>query len=162
MGSELDAQLKTIMDRLTAPRSVFARGTVSRGGSDLVVFSHAPETLPNLFARTCADHADKEFLIDGEVRLTFAQVHQLARRAAVGLVDCHGVKRGDRVGIVGRNSANWIIAYMAVLIAGGCATLLNGWWVSSELADGIDLAECSLVLADPERSERLAGTGCGW
>ena len=33
------------------------------------------------------------------------------------------------------NSANWIVAYMAILMAGGVATLLNGWWRGGELAE---------------------------
>jgi acyl-CoA synthetase (AMP-forming)/AMP-acid ligase II len=59
--------------------------------------------------------------------------------------------QGRPVGIAARNSANWIVAYMAVLMAGGCATLLNGWWLGEELAEAIELAGCTLVLADPER-----------
>ena len=64
----------------------------------------------------------------------------------------------DRVGIAARNSANWVIAYMGVLMGGGCATLLNGWWTGDELAYGVNLCECSLVLADPQRAARLDGT----
>ena len=74
-----------------------------------------------------------------------------------GLIARHGVERGDRVGIAARNSANWIIAYMAVLMAGGCATLLNGWWTGGELAEGIALTGCKLVLADEQRAARLEG-----
>ena len=74
-----------------------------------------------------------------------------------GLATRHDLKRGDRVGIAARNSANWIIAYMGVLMAGGCATLLNGWWTGEELVYGIDLCECSLVLADEPRAKRLEG-----
>ena len=40
----------------------------------------------------------------------------------------HGIAKGDRVGIAMRNCPSWIVAYMAVLKAGGVATLLNGWW----------------------------------
>ncbi len=69
----------------------------------------------------------------------------------------HGLAKGDRVGIAARNSVNWVLAYMGTLMAGGCATLLNGWWTGEELAYGIDLCECSLLLADPPRAARLEG-----
>ncbi|MFM5922849.1 MAG: class I adenylate-forming enzyme family protein, partial [Novosphingobium sp.] len=64
---------------------------------------------------------------------------------------------GDRIGIAARNSINWIIAYLGTLMAGGCATLLNGWWSGEELADGVRLAGCTLTLADEQRAARLDG-----
>ena len=45
-----------------------------------------------------------------------------------------GVAKGDRVGIAMRNSPSWIVLYMGILMAGGVATLLNGWWQAEELA----------------------------
>jgi acyl-CoA synthetase (AMP-forming)/AMP-acid ligase II len=42
-------------------------------------------------------------------------------------------------------------------MAGGCATLLNGFSSGEELAYGIDLAEAKLVLADAGRAARLEG-----
>src|SRR3546814_20273930 len=42
-----------------------------------------------------------------------------------------------------------------------CATLLNGWWQGAELAAGIADSEATLVIADPQRAERLACTEHG-
>ncbi|MEO0442006.1 MAG: class I adenylate-forming enzyme family protein, partial [Pseudomonadota bacterium] len=55
-----------------------------------------------------------------------------------------------------RNSANWIILDMAITLAGGISTKLNGWWQGDELADGIEDVGCSLVFADPQRAARLS------
>jgi acyl-CoA synthetase (AMP-forming)/AMP-acid ligase II len=104
----------------------------------------------------CAQHGDAEFLVDGDIRTTFNQVYAAARAVAGGLVAGHGVRRGERIGIAARNSTNWIIAYMGVLMAGGCAALLNGWWSGEEMAGGIELTECRIVLADPQRAARIA------
>jgi long-chain acyl-CoA synthetase len=161
MPSELDRRLASTIAQITAPGSLFETATVERGGACLPFYRDAPKTLPALFDRFCAHHGDAEFLVDGDLRLTFAQLHELARGVAAGLITRHGMRRGDRVGIVARNSANWIAVYMGVLMGGGCATLLNGWWSSAELAGGIALADCTLVLADPERAERMAATPCG-
>jgi acyl-CoA synthetase (AMP-forming)/AMP-acid ligase II len=155
MPSELDRRLAAVIERLTAADAPFEIGFAERGGVRLPMFSRAPATLPELFDQCCGRHGTSEFLVDCDVRLSFAEVHALARRVAAGLVTRHGVQRGDRIGIAARNSANWIVAYMGVLMAGGCVTLLNGWWVGEELAGGIALAECALVLADPPRAERL-------
>src|SRR3546814_3234159 len=60
-----------------------------------------------------------------------------------------------------RNANAWCVTYLGVLMAGGCATLLNGWWQGAELAAGIADSEAKLALADPQRAERLACTEHG-
>ena len=157
MPSELDQRLMDALASVTASGSPFETGFLDRGDTRLPIFSRAPASLPELFAACCARHGDAEFLVDGDVRLTFAQTHALASRVAAGLIARHGIRRGDRVGLVGRNSANWIVLYMGVLMAGGGVALLNGWWTGDELAGGVALAGCALVLADPVRADRLAG-----
>jgi len=159
MPSELDIKLQAIMGRLTAPGGPFETAEVDHFGRRLPVFRHAPTNLPALFAEFCGRHHDREFLVDGDIRLTFGEVHAMARHAAIGLIEEHGMRQGDHVGIAGANSASWIIGYMAVLMAGGCATLLNAWWTGDELAQAVELAECKLVLADKERAARLDAFG---
>ena len=158
MPSELDNALNSVADRLSVGGGPLETIRFERFGTTLPMLKLAPATLPDYMAMFCTQHAEAEFIIDGELRLTFAQTHAAARIVAGGLVAGHGVQRGDRIGIAARNSANWIIAYMAVLMAGGCATLLNGWWTGEELADGIELAECTIVLADAPRAARLDGS----
>ena len=161
MPSELDKQLMAIMDRLLTPGSQFETTVVTRGGLDYPAFVHAPPSLPALYAFAAERYGDAPFLVDGDLRLTFSETLDLAQRLASGLLASHDIARGDRIGIAARNSANWIIAYMAITLAGGCATLLNGWWTGTELAEGIRLTGCRLVLADAERAVRLEGLDHG-
>ena len=158
MPSELDNALNSVANRLSVAGGPLETIGFERFGTTLPMLRLAPATLPDYMAMFCTQHGTAEFIIDGELRLTFAQTHAAARIVAGGLVAGHGVQRGDRIGIAARNSANWIIAYMAVLMAGGCATLLNGWWTGEELADGVELAECTIVLADAPRAARLDGS----
>ena len=159
MPSQLDRQMNAIMDRITAPDGPLPVGTIERNGIVLPVFRDAPASLPALFDHYCARHGQAQFLVDGEIRLSFTQTLALARRVATSLVTSHGVKRGDPVGLAAHNSANWIIAYMGILMAGGCVVLLNGWWTGPELAEGTALAGCALVIADPQRAARLEEQG---
>ncbi len=159
MKSELDLALSRAIDGLTAPGGMLALGSHRRFDRDLPMIATAPPSLAHYFGHFCALYADRTFLVDDGVRLTFAQVHAAARDAAAGLIARHGVARGDRVGLAARNSANWVIAYMAVVMAGGVAVLLNGWWSGEELAGGVRQVGCRLVLADRARAERLAGQG---
>ena len=159
MATALDTALSQVIDRLTAPGGILETAPLERFGRQLPMLKNAPETLPALFAQYCAQHGEAEFLVDGALRMTFAQVHAAAREVAGGLVAGHGIQRGDRIGIAARNSSNWVIAYMAAVMAGGCAALLNGWWTGDEMAAGITLTDCQLVLADSQRAARIADLG---
>ncbi|GAC1410281.1 MAG: class I adenylate-forming enzyme family protein [Novosphingobium sp.] len=161
MQTELDRDLRQVMDALVAPAGMMATVPFHRFGRDLPMIAAAPATLPDYFAHFCAEQGDKTFLVDGDLRLTFAETYAAARIVAGGLVAGHGVAKGDRIAIAARNSTSWVVAYMAVLMAGGCATLLNGWWTGEELVAGIDLVGCTLVLADAGRAKRLEGHAHG-
>ena len=156
MPSELDRRMDNALAALTGVGAPLAVGSVTVGQIDLPLITGVPQTLPPYFAHYCAEHADKIFLVAGEERLTFAAVHTAGTRVAQALVGTHGVKPGDRIGIAMRNSPSWIVLYMGILMAGGVATLLNGWWQASELAAAIADVECSLIFADPPRAKRLA------
>jgi acyl-CoA synthetase (AMP-forming)/AMP-acid ligase II len=157
MPTQLDNALEAIITGLTAPGQLFATVPYVRDGVEMPVFAAAPPTLAHYLAHFCNQNKDVPFLVDGDVRLTFGEAYAAATCVAEGLIRDHGVEKGDRIGIAARNSANWMIAYMGVLMAGGCATLLNGFSSGEELAYGIDLAECKLVLADAGRAARLEG-----
>lgn len=157
MPSELDNALNSVLDRLTAPGGPLETVPFESFGTTLPMLKFAPPTLRDYFAMFSAQHANAEFLVDGDIRMTFAEVHAAARTVAGGLVAGHGLEKGERVGLAARNSINWIVAYMGVLMAGGCATLLNGWWTGEELAGGIELAGCKMTIADEGRAKRLAG-----
>jgi acyl-CoA synthetase (AMP-forming)/AMP-acid ligase II len=157
MPTQLDNALEAIIAALTAPGQPFATVPFTRDGVEMPAFAAAPPSLAHYFAHFCNEHRDLPFLVDGDVRLTFAEAYSAATCVAESFVRDHGIEKGDRIAIAARNSANWMIAYMGIIMAGGCATLLNGFSSGDELAYGIDLAECKLVLADEGRAARLEG-----
>ncbi len=159
MPSALDIRIRETTAALTAPGQMMATTTINQHGVDLPMIAAAPPSLAGYFAYFCMQHAATEFIVAGEERLTFGQTYAAARKLAGALVADHGVKKGDRVGIAMRNAPSWIVLYMGTLMAGGVATLLNGWWQGSELAAGIEDVECSLVFVDGPRAKRLADHG---
>jgi long-chain acyl-CoA synthetase len=159
MPSALDTRIDAATAALTGPGGALATTGYRQFGMDLPMVAAAPPSLPAYFAHFCAQHGDTEFLVAGDERLSFAQTYAAARRVAGALVAGHGIKKGDRIGIAMRNAPSWIVLYMGVLMAGGVATLLNGWWQGSELVAGIDDVGVSLVLVDPQRAARLQDIG---
>ena len=156
MPSKLDQQMDAVFAALGAPGGQMAVGTLARGSTELPIIAVAPPALSQYFAHFCALHADRTYLVWGEERLSFGEVHAQASAVARDLIAGHGIARGDRVGIAMRNSPAWIALYMGIVMAGGVATLLNGWWQAAELAGAIAEVDCRLVFADAPRAARLA------
>ena len=160
MPSVLDGRIETTISNLSVtggplPLIDFALPS----GVKVPMIAAAPPTLVGYFAHFCAQHGDAEFLVDGDERLSFAQVHAKATEVARVLVGGYGVSKGDRIGIAMRNAPSWVVLYMGILMAGGTATLLNGWWQGGELCDGITDVGATLVFADPPRAKRVAECG---
>jgi len=155
MPSALDLRLEAAYNLITGPGGPIQLGSVERFGHQLPFITTAPTNLSDYVAFFAAQHGDATFLVEGGERLSFKQVYMAARQVAAGLVEGHGVQRGDRVGLAMRNANAWCVAYIGILMAGGCATLLNGWWQGGELAAGILDSEAKLVIADVQRAARL-------
>ncbi|HEX8389056.1 MAG TPA: class I adenylate-forming enzyme family protein [Sphingomonas sp.] len=156
MRSELDVAMDAQLAALTGPGGPIQLGQIENRGRLVPYIASAPPTLAAYMAHYSAQHRDTTFLVAGEERLTFGEVWIQAEAVARALTAGHGVGKGDRVGIAMRNSPSWIALYMGVILAGGVATLLNGWWQADEFAGAITDVECSLIFADPPRRKRLA------
>ncbi len=157
MPTQLDNALEAIITGLTAEGQPFATVPFVRDGVEMPAFAAAPPSLAHYFAHFSGQNKDIPFIVDGDIRLTFGEAYAAATHVAEGLIRLHGIAKGDRVGIAARNSANWMIAYMGIIMAGGCATLLNGFSSGDELAYAVNLAEAKVVLADEGRAARLEG-----
>ena len=152
MATELDRRFDETLAQVTGPGGRVAVGRDEQGRA---IVTNMPATLPGLFRAFCELNADKEAVVAGDERLTFADLHQVSERLAHSLV-ARGVAKGDRIAIAMRNCPAWIVSYMAIVKAGGIATLLNGWWEPSEMEHAILLTDPKLIIADPPRAKRLA------
>jgi acyl-CoA synthetase (AMP-forming)/AMP-acid ligase II len=151
MQSELDRRFDEELARVIGPGGRLAIGRDELGRA---IVTNFPATLPAFFKTFCALNAANEAVVAGDERLNFADLDRISDRLAPGLV-ARGIARGDRVGIAMRNCPSWIVSYMAVIKAGGIATLLNGWWESHEMEHAIRLTEPRLIIADGPRAKRI-------
>ena len=157
MPSELDRKYDAVLAAVTGEGGRFAIEPRRRRAAPIV--ANLPGTLPILFDIFCTLNGAIEAVVAGDERLTFADLHRHAQQLAKALVGA-GIQKGDRVGIAMRNCPAWIVSYMAILEAGGIATLLNGWWQADEMRHALELVEPKLVIADAGRAKRLE-EGCG-
>lgn len=114
--------------------------------------------LPSLWAclyHWAAETPDRAALrVDDDV-LTYAEFARAAEQRAQWLL-AHRVLPGDRVVIVGYNSIDWIIAYMAAMRIGAIAVPVNNRIAPAQMADLVVLLDAKLALADAKHRPMLA------
>lgn len=87
----------------------------------------------------CTKYPDKPALVGDGFSYTYAEfLHAIAAYSKV--LANKGVKKGSRVALWGYNSANWLVAFFAIVRAGGTAVLLN---YSSDIEPAADLLKMS-------------------
>ena len=157
MPSELDRRYDAVLAAVTGEGG---RIQIGRDDQGRAIVTNLPATLPIFFDAFCALNGATEAVVADNERLTFAQLNEQATRLARVLAGGWNVAKGDRVAIAMRNCPAWIICYMAVLKAGGIATLINGWWQADEMNHALKLCEPALIIADESRAKRLSAGGC--
>jgi acyl-CoA synthetase (AMP-forming)/AMP-acid ligase II len=90
-------------------------------------------TIPAMVRDAARRYADAEAVVDGERRVTFAELETLVRRAARALCSS-GVERGDRVAMWAPNSLEWIVGALGVTTAGGVLVPVNTRFRGAEAA----------------------------
>lgn len=100
-------------------------------------------------------------IIQGERVVTFEDLHRAAVDKARQLTDL-GIRRGDRIFLLGWNSPEWVFNFWACLLAGAVPVLANAWWSEVEVGNGLAALQPALTLADDRCVARVPkGARCG-
>ena len=102
-------------------------------------------TIPEMVLSAADRFGDAEAVVDGPLRLTFAEVVQRIRCAAGAFAEL-GIEKGDRVAVWAPNCAEWIIAAFGLLTAGGVLVPVNTRFKPEEAADIIGRSGAKAVL----------------
>ncbi|MGC4953115.1 class I adenylate-forming enzyme family protein [Actinomadura citrea] len=150
------ASIAEVRAAMTAPGQLFEMAEARIRGVRTRVWKNAPATLRDVLEISRL-HGDKDFLVYGDDRLTFAEHHARAAAFARRLVERYGIAKGDRVAIAMRNYPEWSVAFFGAAVAGAVVVPLNAWWSAGELEYGLADSGAKVLVADAERAERLAG-----
>lgn len=90
------------------------------------------KSLVDLFRESVKKHPESLCTIYQERANTYHEIDQLSEMLACFLVR-HGLKKGDRVGILLPNSTEFVISYYGILKAGGVVMALNPTYRPSEV-----------------------------
>lgn len=115
------------------------------GPSDVPLLHH---TIGEALARSARAYPRREALVDLAAgrRWTYAQLHHDVRCLAVGLHRA-GVRPGDRVGIWGPNSWEWVLTQYATAEIGAILVTINPAYRQHELTYVVKQAGLSTVIA---------------
>lgn len=106
------------------------------------------ETIGVYFDRICEQYPDQDALIvrHQDVRWTYSRLQEEVDRLAVGLLAL-GIEPGDRVGIWGPNSYEWVMVQLATAKIGAIMVCINPAYRLYELEFALNKVECKVVIA---------------
>lgn len=122
------------------------------------VFKHAPQNMTDIFDRA-RSFGEAEFIVSGDTRLSYNQFFAAADTLSAHLIDHRGVLPGQSVAICMKNCPQWMMAFVAILNAGGVAVLMNSRGAETAMARAVSDTDCALILADERRAQKLRASG---
>jgi 2-furoate---CoA ligase len=117
-------------------------------------------TLAGLLERAALRHPEAEAVVDGPMRLTYAELEARTAALARGF-QALGVGSGDRVLLVLRNRLAHVVAYWALQRLGGVPTPVNFRLAPGELAYVLQDSGARVVLYEPATAEAVAEATAG-
>ncbi len=141
-------------NELTGPGAQFEVTDAEVRGIPMRVFASAPDSMRFVWDMARA-YGDRDYLVFEDERLTYAETDLKVRALAHYLSSEHNVGRGDRVAIAMRNYPEWVIAYWASVSIGAVVVGMNAWWTGTEMEYGLVDSAPKVLIADPERVERV-------
>ncbi|MFD9519088.1 fatty acid--CoA ligase family protein [Streptomyces sp. NPDC059979] len=128
-------------------------------------------SIAGLVRSAAARYADREAVVDGRVRVSYAQLGERVERAAAACIAA-GVEPGDRVAVWAPNTLEWIVSALGAVSAGGVLVPLNTRFKGAEAAYVLERSRARLLfvtgtflgtsyVASLRRAAGGAGAGAG-
>ena len=142
--------------RLTAPGAPFEIVEQEVLGELVQVFKTRPPHL-RYWLEKSAGFGDRQcWAFDDGRALTYHEHIRAVASVAHGLRTRFGIAKGDRVGVLGANSLEWVLSFWATTALGGVTCAMNGWWQPDEIVYGLELTKPKVLIVDEKRYQRIA------
>jgi fatty-acyl-CoA synthase len=105
------------------------------------------QTMADLLRRSAVRHPARTAIVDGETRLTYAELDEAVNRAANALAE-RGLVKGDRLALLGHNSLGFVITYFACARLGLICVPVNYMLKAAEVAYILDHAGATAMVAE--------------
>ena len=109
------------------------------------------ETIGGYFDRVANEHPDNPALVlrHQNVDWTYSELQRRVDQLAAGLISL-GIEPGDRVGIWGPNSAEWVLTQLATAKIGAIMVCINPAYRLYELEYALNKVECKALITDEQ------------
>ena len=148
--SEFTKPYHDAVAQLTAPTAPFEVMTEIVAGVPLRAFKNAERSLGQ-FLSAGRNHGDALFLQYQGDSWTYQRFFDAVDHVCHWLTTDAGMQSGDKVAIAMRNRPEWLVSFVAIVTAGGCAVPLNSWGKADELNQGLEDSDAALVFCDSDR-----------
>src|SRR3954469_24970640 len=103
--------------------------------------------MADLLRRSAVRHPGRTAIVDGDVRVTYAELDEAVNRAANALAE-RGLAKGDRLALLGHNSLGFVITYFACARLGLICVPINYMLGAEEIAYILDHAGATAMVAE--------------
>jgi long-chain acyl-CoA synthetase len=143
-----------VMTGLTGPGGPFELVEETVMGRPMRVFKNRERSMREKVANVSL-HGDKDFLVQGDRRISYGRFARLCWGAAETLQQRFGFEKGDRIAILSYNCPDWLIALFGATSIGGIGVGLNGWWATEELEYGLNDSGSRFLVVDERLYPRV-------
>ena len=141
------------------PSVVMDAPVIVRGAlTGLLAQPTSKTSIGKVFQDRAARYGDRVFIRFGDEKVTYREANETANRYAAVLAD-KGVRRGDVVGIMLRNSPNAVLMMLAAVKCGAVAGMLNYHQRSDVLSHSIGLLDAKVVVAESDLVDPINESG---
>ncbi len=115
-------------------------------------------TFPEMLKITTKRFGDRPYFTvfdgpnDSKNTLTYSQVLSKIETLAKWMIE-NGVKKGDKIAVMGKNSPEWAVAYHATFFASGIVIPIDNGLHEPEVVNVVNTAEPVMVFCDDDRAE---------
>ncbi|MFI6168766.1 class I adenylate-forming enzyme family protein [Nocardia sp. NPDC051052] len=157
MTKPFDAQAfaAAAVARLTGSGGRFEMTVEDVLGARLPVLRHRGTSLGDVLAASTTWGA-RDYLVTENRRMSFTEHAAAVGALARALRDRFGIEKGDRVGILAANTAEWVMTFWAAQCLGAIAVGYNAWWTPREIAYGVEHTKPSVLVVDAKRAALVA------
>ena len=101
--------------------------------------------MQQLLSRTANKLPDKTAIIDREKHFTYQEIESFSSKLSNSLIGM-GIKKGQKVGILAPNCAEYVIAFYGIIKAGAVVTTINSGYREREIAHQISDSDCEILI----------------
>lgn len=114
-------------------------------------------TITEMFLNTCSKFPDNRCFTSfghNPLELTYKESEEIVKKTASWLIQ-QGTEPGTAIALIGKNTPQWTVAYLSVLLAGGTLVPIDSGLSAEKIESLLDRAECQFVFADQDKLNQI-------